>query len=85
MIYAYGDGWGVWNTRIQPVTLALSTGNDLAAERAKANIPDPRLRAQLIPKRQRHTAMIRTEQDIYEYELSKGAGSLPQGAYVFGV
>ena len=72
MIYAYGDGWGVWNTRIQPVTLALSTGNDLAAERAKANIPDPRLRAQLIPKRQRHTAMIRTEQDIYEYELSKG-------------
>lgn len=72
VIYAYGDGWGVWNTRIQPVTLALSTGNDLAAERAKANIPDPRLRAQLIPKRQRHTAMIRTEQDIYEYELSKG-------------
>ncbi len=73
VIYAYGEGWGVWNTRVQPVTLTLSSGNDLAAERAKSNIPDPRNRAQLTSKRKRYTAMIRTEQDVYEYDLSRGS------------
>ncbi len=81
VIYAYGDGWGVWNTHVQPVTLTLSTGNDIATERVKANIPDPRLRAEVIPKRQRYTAMIRPEQDVYEYPLSQGEFSILVYAY----
>ncbi len=81
VIYAYGDGWGVWNTHVQPVTLTLSTGNDIAAERVKENIPDPRLRAELIPSRQRYIAMIRPEQDVYGYPLSQGEFQVLMYAY----
>jgi len=35
VIYAYGEGWGIWNTRVQPISLTLSEGNDMAAEKAK--------------------------------------------------
>lgn len=70
VIYAYGNGWGVWNTRVQPVSLTLSTGNDITAERAKANIPDPVHRADELPKEDLHIAMIRTEKDVYQFDMS---------------
>ncbi len=81
VVYAYGEVWGAWNTRVQPVTLTLSTGNDISAERFKANLPDPHLRTDLIPSRNRYVAMIRPEQDVYEYPLSQGEFQVQLYAY----
>lgn len=72
VIYAYGEGWGTWNTRIQPITLVLSNGNDMNAERRKKCLSDEHLRAELIPAENRHIAMVRPKEDVYIYPLSKG-------------
>ncbi len=71
VIYAYGEGWGTWNTRVQPITLQLSSGNDMASERAKPCLADEHLRAELIPADERHLAMIRPERDVYRYTADK--------------
>ena len=81
VIYAYGDGWGVWNTRVQPITLVLSDGNDVDAERRKANIPDPVNRAEPLPADERYIAMVRTSQDMYQYSLGKGSFTLRVNSY----
>lgn len=68
--YAYGEsGWAAWNTRMHKVTLALSDGNDLAAESAKAplNVGITREEA---PFGWEEWTMIRTKQDLYI--LTKG-------------
>ncbi len=67
VIYAYGEGWGTWNTRVQPISLTLSSGNDMAAERAKPCLADEHLRADLIPVGERHVAMVRPMKDVYDY------------------
>lgn len=72
VIYAYGEGWGTWNTRIQPVSLVLSDGNDIEAEKAKACIPDPRNRADFIPAGDRYIAMARPAEDVYYATLDEG-------------
>lgn len=81
VIYAYGDGWGVWNARVQPITLVLSDGNDINAERAKRNLPDPGNRAPKLSRSDRTIAMIRTERDVYEYPLSQGSFDLTLFTY----
>ncbi len=76
VIYAYGDGWGVWNTRVQPVTLGLSNGNDLNAERTKPCLPDKHMLAEPIPAEERHVTMIRPEQDVYYATLNTSSITL---------
>jgi hypothetical protein len=76
VIYAYGNGWGVWNTRVQPITLTLSDGNNVSAEKSKANIPDPVNRTQLIPEDSRYITMVRTACDLYQYSLDKSSFTL---------
>ena len=71
VIYAHGEGWGTWNTRIQPISLALSDGNDLNAERAKPCLKEDFVRGEAIPKADRHAAMIRPDKDVYTYSLDK--------------
>ena len=71
VIYAHGEGWGTWNTRVQPISLALSDGNDLNAERAKPCLKEEFVRGEAISKADRHTAMIRPDKDVYTYSLDK--------------
>ncbi len=73
VIYAYGEGWGTWNTRIQPISLALSDGNDMDAERAKPCLADEHLRDAPIPEEERHVAMVRPAKDVYTYSKDKGS------------
>ncbi len=73
VIYAYGEGWGTWNTRVQPISLELSSGNDMTAEQIKPCLSDEHLRAELIPVEDRHITMVRPSQDVYQYALSKGS------------
>ena len=73
VIYAHGEGWGTWNTRVQPISLALSDGNDLNAECAKPCLKEEFVRGEAIPKADRHTAMIRPDKDVYTYSLDKGS------------
>ena len=75
VIYAYGEGWGTWNTRVQPITLALSDGNDMTAEMAKPCIKEF-VRGTAVPKSERAKAMIRPEQDVYSHPLDKGSFTL---------
>ncbi len=71
VIYAYGEGWGTWNTRVQPITLALSSGNDMAAERYKPCLADEHLRAPEIPKDERYIVKIRPMKDVYYYTVKQ--------------
>ena len=80
VIYAYGEGWGTWNTRVQPITLALSDGNDMNAERAKPCIKEF-VRGTAVPKTEREMSMIRPEQDVYETYLSRGSFTLRINVY----
>ena len=75
VIYAYGEGWGTWNTRVQPITLKLSDGNDMAAEIAKPCIKEF-VRGTAVAKEDRAFAMIRPEQDVYETYLSRSSFTL---------
>ncbi len=73
VIYAHGEGWGTWNTRVQPITLALSDGNDMNAERAKPCLKEPFVRGEPITDETNYVAMIRPEQDVYSYHLGRGS------------
>lgn len=81
VIYAYGEGWGTWNTRVQPVTLQLSAGNDLNTERMKPCLADEHLRAPLLPEEARSIAMIRADKDVYRYHLGRGSFTVRINAY----
>jgi predicted GH43/DUF377 family glycosyl hydrolase len=72
VIYAHGEGWGTWNTRVQPISMTLSSGNDLDAERAKPCLKEPFVRGETLSKADRYVAMIRPEQDVYAYTLDQG-------------
>ena len=80
VIYAYGEGWGTWNTRVQPITLKLSDSNDMNAERAKPCIKEF-VRGTAVPKEERKQAMIRPEQDVYKTYLSRGSFTLRINVY----
>lgn len=85
VVYAYGyvnggDGWGLWNTRLQPISLTLSGKDDLVhkmnAEKAKTALDDPRTRAKAIAAEDRALIMVRPTVDVYEYAVSKGTFAL---------
>ena len=80
VIYAYGEGWGTWNTRVQPITLKLSDGNDLNAERAKPCIKEF-VRGEAVPEGEREMSMIRADQDVYVQHLGRGSFSLRINIY----
>ena len=80
VIYAYGEGWGTWNTRVQPITLKLSDGNDMAAEQRKPCIKEF-VRGTAVPKADRKLSMIRPEQDVYETYLGRGSFTLRLNVY----
>ena len=80
VIYAYGEGWGTWNTRVQPITLKLSDSNDMNAERAKSCIKDF-VRGTPVKKEDRELSMIRPEQDVYKTYLSRGSFTLRINVY----
>ncbi|MBE6557651.1 MAG: hypothetical protein E7661_01375 [Ruminococcaceae bacterium] len=75
VIYAYGSGWGTWNTRVQPISLALTDKEGylerMAAEKKEANIPDPVNRAPAVPEGERNYIMVRAQRDVYEYGFQK--------------
>ena len=75
VIYAYGSGWGTWNTRVQPITMTLTDKEGylerMAAEKQVSCIPDPVNRAPAVPEGERNYIMVRTAQDVYEYSLAK--------------
>ncbi len=65
VIYAYGEVWGQWNTRVQPISLSLTKENDINAEKLKPCLDDPKNRNELIPAENRYVTMIRPEKDSY--------------------
>ena len=81
VIYAHGEGWGTWNTRVQPISLTLSDGNDLNAECAKPCLKEEFVRGEAVPKDNRHYAMVRPDKDVYNYTLKKGSFILRVSLY----
>ncbi|MBQ9150737.1 MAG: hypothetical protein IJX72_00695, partial [Clostridia bacterium] len=81
VIYAHGEGWGTWNTRVQPITLALSDGNDMDAERVKPCLKEDFVRGTAITDATNYVAMIRPEQDVYTQHLGRGSFSLRLNQY----
>ena len=81
VIYAHGEGWGTWNTRVQPISMTLSDGNDLSAEILKPCLKEEFVRGDAISKADRHVAMIRPEQDVYAYTLGKGSFTIQLKKY----
>ncbi len=81
VIYAYGETWGSWNTRVQPISLALSAGNDMAAERAKAALPGTTHLEPMLPKEERSVFLVRPAQDVYR--LSMNEETFPIKLYLF--
>ena len=76
VIYAHGEGWGTWNTRVQPISMTLSNGNDLSAECAKPCLNEPFVSVEPLSKADRYVAMIRPEQDVYVVHLGSSAFTL---------
>lgn len=85
VIYAYGSGWGTWNTRVQPITLTLTDKEGylerMAAEKRVPCLPDPVNRAPAVPEGERNYIMVRTDRDVYEYSLKKK--SFPIAVHVY--
>ncbi len=85
VIYAYGSGWGTWNTRVQPITLTLADKEGyqdrMAAEKREVCRPDPVNRAPAVPEGERNYIMIRAQRDVYEYDSSKSSFVIILHAY----
>ncbi len=67
VIYAYGSGWGTWNSHLSPIALELSDENDMFDAQIKECLPNENLREELLPADRRHVTMLRTERDVYKY------------------
>lgn len=85
VIYAYGSGWGTWNTRVQPITLNLADKEGyldrMASEKKAACLPDPVNRAPAKAEGERDYIMVRTQRDVYEYGLGKDSFAI--AVYVY--
>ena len=81
VIYAHGEGWGTWNTRVQPISMTLSDGNDIGAEMSKPCLKEEFVRGEAISKADRHYAMVRPDKDVYNYTLKKGSFLLRVSLY----
>ena len=73
VLYAYGQEWGAWNCRVQPISLQLSDGNDMDAERAKPCLPDTMELGKVLTDEEQYVTLIRPVKDVYTYALSKGS------------
>ncbi len=73
VIYAHGEGWGTWNTRVQPISLTLSEGNDIKAEKAKACLKGEFVKGDAITDATNYVTMVRPEQDVYVINLGRGS------------
>ena len=65
VIYAYGTGWGQWNTRVQNITLKLSDGNDIELEKQKPCLDKDAEFAPVLTGDQLYSVMIRAEDDSF--------------------
>jgi hypothetical protein len=81
VIYAYGLQWASWNTRIQPITLTLTDGNDMAAEKAKPCLDRDTERTPVTPDAERPTAFIRTNTPLFIRALNGGNFTVGITAY----
>ena len=72
VIYAYGEGWGTWNTRVQPIALTRSSGNTMDAEKAKSCLADEQQREDKLPFFLRHVTLVRPTQDVYTCTADTG-------------
>lgn len=72
-IYAYGDVWALWNTRVQPISLTLTAGNDIEAERQKDALPDPMNRWPDYTEETNYWTMVRPAWDAYVQPVTKNS------------
>ena len=67
VVYGYGTvEWGKWNARVQPITLGLSDGNDMEAERAKPCVMGELAKTPVPAQRDTMPILLSTEKDFYE-------------------
>ena len=69
VVYAYGETWGLWNTRVQPITLQLSRYNNMSLELQRDCVKEFTY-GELVPDSDRAIAMVRPIHDVYSYTLS---------------
>lgn len=81
VIYAYGRQWASWNTRVQPITLTLTDGNDIAAEKAKPCLDRDAQRTAVVPDAERPTAFIRTAKPLFICSVSSSGFTAGITAY----
>ena len=80
VVYAYGEEWGRWNTRIQSVTLQLSERNNLAAEKSKDCIREF-VFGEPVTKAERELTLLRPLSNVYSYSLSSESFTLRINAF----
>ncbi len=82
VLYAYGMvGWGKWNTRVQPITLGLSDGNDMDAERAKSCVIGELAKTPVTPVKETLPTLFKTGKNYYEMAVTGSALELEFQAY----
>ena len=81
IIYSYGREWASWNTRVQPIALTLTDGNDMEAEKAKPCLDRNAERTPVVPEAERPTAFIRTTTPLFIRPLDRGAFTVGITAY----
>ncbi len=77
VIYAYGTEWGVWNTRVQPISIALRTKNNITYEKRQQCLADPMTRADKLTKEEQYVSLVRAEKDVYEIAIGQTGGIIP--------
>ena len=82
VVYGYGMvEWGKWNARVQPITLGLSDGNDMGAERAKRCVMGDLAMTPVTPQKDTLPILISTEKDYYEIAMGQSAVTLSLTTY----
>ena len=80
VVYAYGEDWGEWNTRIQPITMQLADHNNMYAELSKNCIREFNRRNE-VSKGDREVVMVRPLGNVHTYSLSRESFTLRINAF----